>query len=79
MCSYTERLKELRKEAGLSQEELAKKMYISQSCISKYESGKSLMSTSRVIALAKYYNVCIDFLIGLTDERRNFESHNKEI
>lgn len=79
MCSYTERLKELRKEAGLSQEELAKKIYISQSCMSKYESGKSFMPTSRAIALAKYYDVCLDYLIGLTDEKRSFGSYNKKL
>ena len=79
MLSYTERLKELRNEAGLSQEKLAKKIYISQSCMSKYECGKSPMPTSIAIALAKYYNVCIDYLIGLTDERRSFGSYNKKL
>lgn len=72
MYTYLKRLKKLRKDAGLSQKQLAEKIYVSQSTMSKYESGKSPMTIGKVVALAKLYNVCVDYVIGLTDEKRSF-------
>ncbi len=45
---------------------------ISQSTLSKYESGDALPTTENLIILAKYYNTSLDYLMDLTDERRPY-------
>ncbi|MBE6648111.1 MAG: helix-turn-helix transcriptional regulator [Ruminococcaceae bacterium] len=62
-----QRLKDLREDAEISQEEVAKIIGTSQSYYAQYENGKRAIPFERVIALAKYYNVSIDYLAGLID------------
>ena len=45
---------------------------ISQSALSKYESGDMIPTTDNLIILAKYYNTSLDFLMDLTDERKPY-------
>lgn len=45
---------------------------ISQSTLSKYESGDALPTTENLIILARYYNTSLDYLMDLTDERRPY-------
>lgn len=45
---------------------------ISQSTLSKCESGDALPTTENLIILAKYYNTSLDYLMDLTDERRPY-------
>lgn len=45
---------------------------ISQSTLSKYESGDAVPTTDNLIVLAKYYHTSLDFLMDLTDERRPY-------
>lgn len=45
---------------------------ISQSMLSKYESGDTLPTVDNLIILAKYYNTSLDFLMDLTDERKPY-------
>lgn len=45
---------------------------ISQSMLSKYESGDALPTVDNLIILAKYYNTSLDFLMDLTDERKPY-------
>ncbi len=72
----------LRKEAGLSQEELADKLAVSRQAVSKWERGEALPDTDNLIRLAKLYNVSIDEIVGYTPDKSNFadneESGNKE-
>lgn len=42
---------------------------ISQSTLSKYECGELLPTTENLMILAKYYNVSLDYLMDLTDEK----------
>ncbi len=58
------RLAELRKEHGYSQEELAAELGVSRQAISKWECGESSPDTDNLIALAKVYNVSLDELLG---------------
>ena len=62
------RLLELRKLAGLSQKELAKILNCSQNMISQWENGTRDPSTDTLKAMADYFNVTIDYLLGRTDE-----------
>lgn len=54
---FNEKLKELRKEKGLTQEELASKIYVSRTLISKYESGTIIPTKDNIEKLALFFNV----------------------
>ncbi len=62
-----ERLKELRTEKRIGQIQLAKETGLSKSAIARWELGISEPTASALVALAKYFNVSVDFLLGLTD------------
>ena len=64
---FNEKLQKLRTNENLTQEELAEKLYVSRAAISKWESGRGYPSIDSLKALAKYFHVTIDELIG-TDE-----------
>lgn len=65
-----ERLQELRKDAGLSQKDLGKLLNISYHTISSYERNISSPSDETYTALAKLFNISIDYLIGAVDYRK---------
>jgi len=62
-----ERLLELRKDAGLTQDDLAAILNINKHSISSYERDKSEPPDAIKIAIAMYFQVSIDYLLGLTD------------
>jgi len=61
------RLKDVREDADKKQEEIAFVLEISRQQYQLYESGKREMPMHHFIALAKYYNVSLDYLAGLAD------------
>jgi len=61
------RLKELRKSRNISQVRLAIELNISQNSISRYETGEREADYKTLIALADYFNVSIDYLLGRTE------------
>lgn len=63
---FSNRLKELRKKAGISQKELAETVGVSYASLSSYEngSGGKIPSMEIVIKIADYFNVSIDWLLG---------------
>lgn len=61
------RLVQLRKKHGLSQEELAEKLGISRQAVSKWERAESSPDTDNLISIAKLYNVSLDEILK-TDE-----------
>ena len=67
----------LRKEAGLSQEELADKLAVSRQAVSKWERGEALPDTDNLIRLARLYNVSIDEIVGYAPEKGNSADENK--
>ena len=62
-----ERLLELRKDADLTQDDLAAILRINKHSISSYERDKSEPPDAIKIAIAQYFNVSVDYLLGLTD------------
>lgn len=62
------RLKELRKNKGLSQEKLAKKLGIGQTSIANYESNRRIPSLEVFIAISQEFNVSLDYLAGNIEE-----------
>ncbi len=69
MSSFGKRLKELRKENKLSQQELSirLKCKITQSAIALWENDERVPNLDAVIMLAKFFNVSLDYLAGLTE------------
>lgn len=65
MINFAERLKNLRKEAGLTQDQLAQKTNLSQTAISNWEAGNRIPSIDYAIVLAKFFFVTLDYLCGL--------------
>ena len=61
------RLKELRKEKGITQLKLAMDLGLSQNTISRYETGEREADYKTLIMLADYFGVSVDYLIGRTD------------
>ena len=61
----------LRKEKGLSQEELAVKIHVGKSTVSQYETGRRIPSDDIKKLLANLFNVTVDYLIGNSDERNS--------
>ena len=59
-----EKLQELRKQKGLTQEELAEALYVSRTAISKWESGRGYPNIDSLKAIAKYFSVSIDELLS---------------
>ena len=68
-----ERLLDLRKDEGLTQDELAAILKINKHSISSYERGKSEPPDDIKILIAKHFNVSLDYLLGLIDEPLPYE------
>ena len=64
-----QRLKDLREDKDKTQEEIAEMLGTSQSYYSQYEKGKRSIPFERIVELAKYYNVSIDYIAGLTNDK----------
>ena len=64
MATFRERLKELRIEKNLSQQDLGKVVNMSKMAISHWESGHSEPSISQLILLSEFFEVTVDCLIG---------------
>ncbi|MGN0527276.1 MAG: helix-turn-helix domain-containing protein [Acutalibacteraceae bacterium] len=63
------RLKELRKERGITQLKLAMDLGLSQNTVSRYETGEREADYKTLIMLADYFGVSIDYLLERTDEK----------
>lgn len=61
---FHEKLKELRKNRGLTQEELAEALYVSRTAISKWESGRGYPSIDSLKEISNYFSVSIDDLLS---------------
>lgn len=66
------RIRELREDKDLTQAAFAKKLGMSQTGYSKYETGENDIPTNILIKMAKYYDTSMDYLLGLTDEKKAY-------
>lgn len=69
---YVKRIRDLREDEDMNQTEIAKKLEIKQTVYSRYELDKNEIPLHHIIKLAKIYDVSMDYICGLTDERRPF-------
>lgn len=65
---YYQRLKDLREDNDKKQEEIAKILNTSQKQYSRWERGEREIPFHNVITLAKYYNITIDYIAGITND-----------
>ena len=66
------RIKDLREDKDLSQKEIAKILNMSQTGYSKYEVGTNDIPTKILIKLAQFYNTSVDYLLGLTYNKKPY-------
>lgn len=67
MATFSDRFRELRKEKGLSQRELANVLHMSNSAVAMYETGKRQPDLEALEKIADYFNVDMDYLLGRKD------------
>ena len=67
-----ERLKGLREDKDLLQKDIAKYLDVTQVAYSCYEIGRRQIPVDALIKLANYYNVSVDYILGLTDIRKPY-------
>ncbi|ETT54808.1 helix-turn-helix domain-containing protein [Paenibacillus sp. FSL R7-269] len=77
MSIFNDRLKELRIERSLTQDQLAIKLDIPSATIRRLEASNSIPRRDRLILLANFFNVSTDYLLGETDDKT--PSRKKEI
>lgn len=76
---FGERIAEQRKKLGLSQEELAEKLNISQKSISKYERGSRRPSYEVLVSMAALFGVTTDYLLGVDGGEKDMKNRVKEL
>ena len=64
---FCERLKELRKETGISQKELAVLLDTNNSSVCDWERGRTQPDLETVVKIAQYFHVSADYLLGMID------------
>lgn len=73
-----QRIRDLREDKDKTQNDVAKILSISQQHYALYESGKRELPMHHFIALARYYNVSLDYLAGLTNVPDSLDRHEKK-
>ena len=74
---FNEKLQELRKQKGITQEELAEKLYVSRTAISKWESGRGYPNLDSLKAIARFFSVTVDELLS-SDEILTIAEENQK-
>ena len=74
---FNEKLRNLRKQKGITQEELAEKLFVSRTAVSKWESGKGYPSIDSLKMISKFYSVTVDELLSGDEMLALAEEENK--
>ena len=69
MIKFAERLRELRREKGVTQLEMANFMGVKHRSYQNYEGGDRRPDYEKLVALADYFGVTTDYLLGRSDQR----------
>ena len=73
MKSYVDRIRELREDNDIKQKEIAEYLKTTQQVYSRYEKGTNEIPLRHIIALARYYNVSCDYILGETNNRERYD------
>lgn len=76
---FASRLRQLREKAGLSQTDLARELNVSRGAISYYENGDRIPNIEFLMDVAGYFNVPVEFMLGLRDNYQLSAAEQKEL
>lgn len=83
---FNEKLQELRKEKGLTQEQLAQELYVSRTAISKWESGRGYPNIDSLKEIAAFFSVTVDELLSsgeilsiAAEEKQKMKKHFRDL
>lgn len=69
---YIQRIRELREDKDYNQTYVAQLIHVDQTTYSNYELGKVRMPIECIVELARFYDVNLDYIIGVSDVRNKF-------
>ena len=69
MAEKYERIRNLREDSDLTQAEVGERINVPQRTYAYYECGERMIPPHVLVALARFYHVSVDFLLGLTDQK----------
>ena len=70
--NYAERIRALREDSDKTQSQIAQLLQVGQRTYCDYEKGKTRIPVDSLILLAKLYNVSMDYITGISDEKREY-------
>lgn len=76
--AYNNKLYELRKQKGFSQEELANRLNVSRQTISKWEIGETTPEMEKLMALSELYEISIDEMVFEATKANTCNEHNQD-
>lgn len=79
MAERYERIRNLREDSDLTQAEIGKQINVPQRTYAYYESGERMIPPQVLIALARFYHVSVDYLLGLTDQKGHYNKDRKVV
>ena len=66
---YVKRIRDLREDHDLTQQQIADVLNTSQTMYARYERGANEMPIHHLVTLCRFYNVSADYILGLTDDK----------
>lgn len=72
MKSYVERIRELREDHDLRQQDIANLLQTTQQVYSRYEKGTNEIPVRHLITLGRFYKVSVDYILGETDIKNRY-------
>ena len=69
---FFKRLRDLREDMDLTQNDISKLLNISQTVYSRYERGYQTIPVEHLLKLSEFYNTSIDYILGLTNVKRRY-------
>lgn len=71
---YSERIRELRKDKSMIQQEIADMLDVGQRTYADYENGKTRIPVKSLLVLAKFYDVSMDYISGASNVKERYSS-----
>ena len=68
-----ERIRNIREDRDIRQRQIAEYLNVSQNTYSQYENGVISLSAETAVKLAEFYGTSVDYLLGLTDEKKPYK------
>ena len=77
MAEKYDRIRNLREDSDLTQAQLGAKINVPQRTYAYYENGERMIPPQVFVALAQFYGVSVDYLLGLTDQKAPYPHKKK--